>query len=329
MYALRLWYDYGAKGRVRTGSGNSGGNVSGGDGESNSNNPTPNNSVFSTVYTADLTSLARSLRTGTITPLDAAQALSHLPSRLEERTVGRRPIPSTLPSHRNVYLGVVAVAALGSPVCGVTVSDANIMGMASPVENTDLLLISRCRLIAALESFGLEKFGLDPNTNDPSATPHIRDIVRLLWKEAREQEAGAAAGAAAGEDVEAATESGRGIMEQDNGHDNNDDDLLELGYLKLALYGVSWNTPSMFSRFCCSPCSSYGKGVPTNIKMNGMDNENWTIKTKMRRTNGELVRHDSETCPICHEVACGGVVGVGGATACDGSRYDGAAAPNR
>ena len=76
----------------------------------------------------------------------AAEQIESLRSRLDDKLIGRRPIPRTLPSHKNVYLGVVALAVLGSAPSAVTVSDANIMDMAPPIDCTDRMLVSRRRV---------------------------------------------------------------------------------------------------------------------------------------------------------------------------------------
>ena len=103
-------------------------------------------SVFTTVYSKDLQNIIKDLRSGSATPYSAANKLESLHNRLDEKLIGRRPIPRTLPSHKNVYLSVVALALLGSAPSAVTLSDANIMNMAPPVECTDRILISKSRV---------------------------------------------------------------------------------------------------------------------------------------------------------------------------------------
>ena len=103
-------------------------------------------SVFTTVYSSDLQSIINDLRQGNVTPNLAADKIESLPNRLDDKLIGRRAIPSTLPSHKNVYLSVVALVMLGSSPSAVTLSDANIMNMAKPVECTDRILISKSRV---------------------------------------------------------------------------------------------------------------------------------------------------------------------------------------
>ncbi|KAL7551638.1 hypothetical protein ACHAWF_014820 [Thalassiosira exigua] len=219
--------------------------------------------VFTTVYSADLDKVVRDLRDGKVAPAAAADRLASLTRRLDEPAIGRRPIPGTLQSHKNVYLGVVALAVLGSPPSAVAPSDANAMGLAPPVASTDRISISRSRLVAALDGLGLI-------SGDES--PKLRDVVALLWKEARRD----------GDltlDVESA----------------EDDDALELGLLKLALFGVSYERPSKF----CLPCGGgFGGGSKPRY-----DEASWTVKGKLRRTGGELIRHDAEACPLCRDAA--------------------------
>lgn len=78
-----------------------------------------------------------------------------------------------------------------------------------------------------------------------------------------------------------------GSIEEVNRRDETD--LIELGLLKLALFGVSLNQPSKF----CLPC----RNKPVYSE------ESWTTKSKMKRTSGELVRHELDKCPLCQNVA--------------------------
>ncbi len=142
-HALKLWYEFGAKTLIpeRDVEGDGEGSDS-----NKSNGSMKRQSVFTTVYSAELDEVVQALRSGVVTATSAADRIESLKSSLDERIIKRRPIPSTLPSHKNVYLGVVAMAVLGSAPSAMTVSDANIMGMAPPAENTDRLLISKRRV---------------------------------------------------------------------------------------------------------------------------------------------------------------------------------------
>jgi len=77
-----------------------------------------------------------------IDPVSAADQIEALEGRLDENLISRRPIPSTLPSHKSVYLGILAITILGSAPAAMTLSDANIMNMPAPVDSTDEILIS-------------------------------------------------------------------------------------------------------------------------------------------------------------------------------------------
>ena len=144
--SIRLWYEFGCKNLIPV-------DV---DDDDNVGNGTNDNiesmkkeqtqSVFTTVYSSDLQSIISDLRQGNVTPNSAADKIEALSNRLDEKLIGRRAIPSTLPSHKNVYLSVVALAMLGSSPSAVTLSDANIMNMAKPVECTDRILISKSRV---------------------------------------------------------------------------------------------------------------------------------------------------------------------------------------
>ena len=83
-------------------------------------------SPFQTVFAQDLDAVVLELREGVLSGEAAADRIEQLQARVDEKLIGRRPIPNHLPSHRNVYLGVVALAILGSPPSGVTVSDGEI-----------------------------------------------------------------------------------------------------------------------------------------------------------------------------------------------------------
>ena len=126
------------------------------------------------------------------------------------------------------------------------------------------------QLIAALGGLGLL-------SND--ASPRIEDVIHLLWKEARLDN-----------DL-------KFDIEHPNGRDIEcsikHEDEIELGLLKLALFGVALNQgPAKF----CLPCIGSSKSKPK------YDESSWVKKSKLRRTNGELVRHDAENCLACRDV---------------------------
>jgi len=281
--ALRLWYEYGARGTIETSKGAD--DVAAAAELERKRRRKSSGSVFATVYSTDLDSVVAALRSGKLAPSAAADELESLTGKLESRLVGRRPIPSTLPSHKNVYLGAVGLAMLGSGPSAVTVSDARIMGLAEPAERTDRISISRSRLIAALDGLGL--------LDQEDASPGLADIIRLLWKEARQDEDNDGRTKKLPEcDTDGGTTE-NGDIESSSKTSDDDDDAIELGLLKLALFGVKLDTgPAKF----CMPC-----GVGKNKKPR-YDKGSWVERTKLRRTAGELVRHDPNTCLACRDV---------------------------
>ena len=136
--ALRLWHEFGAKNKIPRFE------------EESLQHATmhkrQNNSPFQTVYAQDLNTIVRDLRAGTLSAASAADKIELLQCRTDEKLIGRRPIPNHLPSHKNVYIGIVALAILGSPPSGVTVSDAMAMDVAAPVDSSDFILISKSRV---------------------------------------------------------------------------------------------------------------------------------------------------------------------------------------
>ena len=285
MNALRLWHDFGAKDRIPRA-------------EDPKSIATTNNNIipspFRTLYSEDFDTIVKDLRSGAMTGSSAADRIELLQSRVNKKLIGRRPIPNTLPSNKGVYLGIVALSALGSAPTAVTVSDSLIMDLAAPVDSIDLILISKSRvsqpaqsqvqlnhvhnnllndhsfmqLIAALRSLGL----VFPDEPAP-----IDGIISLLWKEARPVEELSLQTEHTNRDIEATSTACQ------------NDDLIELGMLKLALFGVSLNQPSWFAKYCL-PC---GNPKPTYCETS------WVSKSKMKRATGELVKHDAEKCAVC------------------------------
>ena len=232
-----------------------------------------NRTVFTTMYSADLEQTIDNLKNGRIDSVTAAHKLSKLSEELEKPVVQRRPVPNTFSSEKKMYLGLLAMAVLGSPPSAMTASDSERMNMPSPVKSSDFLMISKSRLISSLFRLGL--FLNCSNAADLYQNDLVQ-IINLLWDEAR-------------------TEF-QGLRLHNELTDleiqNEDDDLLELGALKLVLYAVPYNKPAWFSKFCM-PCDStedvrYQKSMEL-VK---------TMKIK-KRSGGELVRHDIGKCPLC------------------------------
>ncbi|KAK1748353.1 hydroxyacylglutathione hydrolase [Skeletonema marinoi] len=200
---------------------------------------------FTTVYSNDLNTILQDLRSGKIDPVSAADQIEALESKLDENLIAR----------------ILAMTVLGSAPAAVTLSDANIMNMAAPVESTDEILISKSRLISALRQFGLLSGG---------GSVHLEDIIALLWDESR-------------------------LDNKSKEHDvesSIDNDLIELGLLKLSMFGVALNQPSWFSKYC----------VPCIQPKPDYDENSWVTTCKLKRTNGELQKHDPKTCLLCQGV---------------------------
>ena len=136
--ALRIWHEFGAKNRIPRFEVEAS--------QHETIDKREKNSPFQTVYSNDLDTIVRDLRAGTLSAASAADKIELLQRRIDEKLIGRRPIPNHLPSHRNVYVGIVALAILGSPPSGVTVSDAMVMDVAAPVDSSDFILISKSRV---------------------------------------------------------------------------------------------------------------------------------------------------------------------------------------
>jgi len=154
---------------------------------------------------------------------------------------------------------------LGSAPSAVTVSDAVVMNMAEPVDNTDHIMISKKRLVASLHALNLQ-------TDDFSI--RLEDMIDLLWKEAK---------SGSGHNIR------RSDDENDVESDCNEVDIVELGWLKLTLFGVTLNQRSKFCLPCGNPRPAYSE-------------ESWVVSSKLKRAKGELVRHDAEKCLLCRDV---------------------------
>ena len=127
------------------------------------------------------------------------------------------------------------------------------------------------QLIAALQGLGLL-------SSKDNSSPRVEDIVHLLWREAQLD-----------------YDELKLEIEHPNGRDiecsiKYEDDI-ELGLLKLALFGVAFNQPTTKR---CVPCFYEGPRY---------DETSW-VKGKLRRTNAELVRHDAKSCFACQQ-ECG------------------------
>lgn len=246
----------------------------------NINHEDLNKSIFATVYSADLKEIIDGLKDGTMDQYMAAFQLSKLSDKLEKPTVQRRPVPNTFSSEKKMYLGLLAMAVLGSKPCGLTKNDSEKMNLPSPAISSDYLLISKSKLISSLFRLGLLP---KCSTINDVMNHDLVQMIDLLWEEARSDF----------EDLRFGTESDDLEVRQMK----NNDDLIELGALKLTLYSVPYNKPSWFSRFCM-PC-----GVDKKMMMRYKQSEiKASLMERKKRSGGELVRHEIGKCPMCASV---------------------------
>ena len=237
---------------------------------------TINRPVFKTIYASDLDAVVSDLKTGTIGASEAAQRLQNMHKKLEEPTVTRRPIPGTLPSEKNLYLAAVSLAVLGAPPCGITVRDSLAMNLPSPLDSSDEILISKERLISVLAALGM----LDSQVSlgNMGQECSIVDMIDSLWKEARM----------------GPPEIGKKTKtDVEHGNGNSNDDRIELGLLKMTMFGAALNQPSKWKY--CLPCCG---------KKGGSTFDGRSPASTMRVSGGELVKHDVRYCPMCHAVGC-------------------------
>ena len=251
--------------------------------------------VFTTVYTTDLQNIISDLRSNAISPKAAADTLSKLSSKLEIPTTTRRPIPNTLPTDKTIWLGSMALTVLGSAPCGLTRSDAARMKLPPPKRNSDNIKISRERILLVLLRLGVLS-GLDCSE---------ARLINLLWKEA------------SWDDLHLKELDEEHVNQTNkNGYDSTVEtenleclqDEIELGYLKMELYGVNYNRTNK-SWFCmpCGPCSNNknrstaSTGTTSPQSSNNREKSRMNNLKDMKRANGELLRHDTEYCPMCKD----------------------------
>eukprot|EP00554_Chaetoceros_debilis_P002092 CAMPEP_0194085246 /NCGR_PEP_ID=MMETSP0149-20130528/16828_1 /TAXON_ID=122233 /ORGANISM="Chaetoceros debilis, Strain MM31A-1" /LENGTH=818 /DNA_ID=CAMNT_0038768085 /DNA_START=108 /DNA_END=2564 /DNA_ORIENTATION=- len=225
-----------------------------------------NRSMFTTVYTSDLDQIIESLKSGSMSSERAAIQVGKLSDKMETPAVARRPIPNTLPNERKMYLGLLAFATLGSPPSAMTVSDSSNMNLPQPVSSSDHLLISKKMLISSLYRLGLM---IDDSSN--AGADEIIRMINLLWKDARMERGGP---------ISFKVDENKGDLEAEG----DEHDLIQLGALKLTLFSVSYNQPTWFSKWCM-PCKS--------------SNPQGQYVSKMKRSGGDLVKHDTARCPMC------------------------------
>lgn len=226
--------------------------------------------IFTAVYTADLDLIINELDGGKIKVEDAVKKLKIMKNRAEEPVVSRRAIPGTLPSEKIMYNALLGLAIIGSAPTAMTLSDSRSMNLPRPLSpaNTHKMKISKKRVVAMLKFLGI--------IDDTVEGRDLNSMIDCLWQEAADY--------GMPDDYKATladTEAGR------NG------DEMELGILRWMLFGIEANQPTWFERFCM-PC---GPAPPPPTR------EHPIHKAKLRRTNGELVKHDALTCSLCRNVA--------------------------
>jgi len=249
---------------------------------SNNNRHKPSNSIwnmkaediskptFTSVYTSELDSIIQQIDRGQMDMRDIAESLRAMKSSTETQVVGRRPIPGTLPSDKLIYNACVALAVIGSPPCAMTFSDSKLLNLPKPVApaNTHKIKISLKRVLDLLTFLKVI-----PDTVEGW---DLIARIRLLWKEAGEY----------------------GVSDQYRKNSPSDSemgrgDIMELGVLRWMLFGIEANQPTWFEQYCM-PC---GKGPPKNLTL-----DHPLVGNDLRRTNGELVKHDPKTCPLCRSM---------------------------
>lgn len=244
----------------------------------NINHEDVNRPIFSTVYSTDLQEIILGLKTGTLDSSVAAHKLSKMSDKLDEPIVHRRPIPNTFPSEKKMYLGLLALAVLGSEPSALKREDSERMNLPHPVEASDYLMISKSKLISSLFRLGL----LSNCTNyNEFKDNDLVQMIDVLWDEAKINF----------EDLQLYHEKETNDVEK-----KQMNDLIELGALKLTLYAVPYNQPSWFSKFCMPCCDTK---MSTRYKRS--ERKANVMKVK-KRSGGELVRHDIAKCRLCSDV---------------------------
>lgn len=231
-----------------------------------------NRTVFTTVYTAELDGLIHDLGKGRVDPKEASKRLEKLKATLEAPVIGRRPIPGTLPTDKLMYNAALGLVLLGSPPSAFTRADSVALKIPPPMapDMTNRIRISKRRLTAVLKILRV--------ASDAKDWWAIENMIDLLWREAAQYGIHSYTNQKAYATIDSEDPALAG-------------DIVELGVLKWMLYGIDAGQPSRFPRFCM-PCGS-----------KPISKEHPIQTLKLRRTNGELVRHDVLTCPLCRSAA--------------------------
>jgi glyoxylase-like metal-dependent hydrolase (beta-lactamase superfamily II) len=236
--------------------------------------------VFTTVLTDDLDEIIEEMAGGKMQATEAVQKLREMKKRMEDPVVSRRNIPGTLPSERVMYQALVGLVMIGSSPTAMTVADGLAMNLPRPMSpaNTHKIPISKSRVKTMLRFLGI----LDMTTIE---SRELATMIDYLWKEA----------------VDYGIESKDALVvnpHESEGQDieRQDPDIMELGILRWMLFGVETNQTERFGQFCL-PC---GRNVAPSPNR---DHPIHNAKLTLRHTNGELVKHDPLTCPLCRNHA--------------------------
>jgi hypothetical protein len=138
------------------------------------------------------------------------------------------------------------------------------MNLPHPV-SSDHLKISKNAIISVLFRLGL--LSMSSSESQHNARDIIR-MIELLWDDAQ----------ADLPDLELKLQESVDV--EDRIQKDISNDLVELGILKLSLYAVTYKQPSWFQKYCM-PCKRH---VPSS---------------DIKRSGGELVKHDTTTCKMC------------------------------
>jgi hypothetical protein len=145
-----------------------------------------------------------------------------------------------------------------------TYGDSELMNLPSPVKHSDDLLISKSRLISVLA-----RLNLILTVDMKSDHDDVVQMIDILWDEALA--------------VEKGNSKENRLHMTEAGEWKNSTDCVHLASLKHVLYEI----PSKY--ITCAPCKNGKNQPPAN-------------KQGLKRSSGEIVRHDVSVCKMCCSV---------------------------
>ena len=251
--------------------------------------------VFCTVYAADLQAIASDLRSGRLDPEMAAQQLTQIQQVLDLPTIGRRPVPDTLPSDRSVVRALVGLCLLGSAPAALTLSDSLRLKLPPPVVgwSSDRIAISKARLLKVLRMLGLLH---------GSQFRRVAAMLDQLWKEAREYSDNLTSfdpsgASSSGSSIPAAATVAYEAVDVEVEVRTASDDQVELGALRWVVFGVPRAAPFLSKLRRCLPCSV---PVPApELAADKLHQSHLVHTCGLSQHAGELVRHDLQSCLLC------------------------------